>query len=498
MISDGKNSNYTLLGKGNFGYTEKMESIKNGQYYAIKKLNKQKIEEKKLDKIHFKRETKLQEKLSHENLVKFYGYFEDRENIQKYKEIYHDDPEIQKELEDKNIYCLILEYCPNGTLKSYVEKHIIMNKESKAPINQGFVIKVFREILNALIYLKRKNILHRDIKPDNILFDENYNVKISDFGVSALYKNKKDEKDKDDDDDNGEDNSDEEDKDIDTDLYMNNSMIGPRDFAAPEILNKKQYDFSVDVYSLGMTMFYMMSLDIPSYTKFIKTQDGKFPIRKRKFRAINNYYSFELRKLIKKMLSNNPKKRPSVEDIYDDLLQIEFPLKNIGDTIFDFEEHNGKMRYKKNYLYYYIKKFDRTETQDNAILQKFIHKANTLFKEIRHQNIVKYYGLLEEKLPSNNSLNEERNYYLIYEYLENGSLSKLLKTKKDSELLFIPEELVIKIFKQVLSGLKYLHHENIAHGNIQPSKIFFDKNYNIKIGGLDILGLYEDEFCEKK
>jgi len=213
---------------------------------------------------------------------------------------------------------------------------------------------------------------------------------------------------------------------------------------------------------------------------------------------MSNYYSYELRKLVKKMLSNDPKKRPTVEDIYDDLLQIEFPLKNIGDTIFDFEEFDGKMRYKKNYMYYFIKKFDRKLAKDNSLLQKFIHKANTLFKDIKHKNIVKYYGLLEEKVSNNTEFNNETNYYLIYEYLDNGSLDKLLKNKNDSEMLFIPEDLVIKIFKQILSGLKYLHYENIAHGNIQPSKLYFDKNYNIKIGGFDISGLYEDEICKKE
>ena len=147
-------------------------------------------------------------------------------------------------------------------------------------------------------------------------------------------------------------------------------------------------------------------------------------------------------------------------------------------------------------MYYYIKKFDTKDAKDNAILQKFLHKANILFKDLKHKNIIKYYGLIEQNIQNNNNQNET-NYYLIYEYVDNDSLSKLLKNKNDSNILLIPEYFIIKIMKQVLSGLKYLHHQNLAHVNIQPSILYFDKNYNIKIGGLDLLGLYEDDIFKK-
>ena len=85
--------------------------------------------------------------------------------------------------------------------------------------------------------------------------------KISDFGVSALYKDKDDKNEKDYDNDEYESDEDDENK-IDKDLYMNNSLIGPRELAAPEVLNRKKYDYSAEIYSLGMTTFYMMNSDI--------------------------------------------------------------------------------------------------------------------------------------------------------------------------------------------------------------------------------------------
>ena len=77
-----KNLKYTVLGRGNFGYAEKMKSKKNNLYYAIKKLDKEKVNNK-----NFHRETEIMISLNHENIVKFYGYFEDKENINKLKHL---------------------------------------------------------------------------------------------------------------------------------------------------------------------------------------------------------------------------------------------------------------------------------------------------------------------------------------------------------------------------------------------------------------------------
>ena len=65
-------SPYTLLGKGNFGYAEKMQSKLNKKYYAIKKLNKNSLNFNKKD---FIRETQIMIKLNHENIIKIIWIF---------------------------------------------------------------------------------------------------------------------------------------------------------------------------------------------------------------------------------------------------------------------------------------------------------------------------------------------------------------------------------------------------------------------------------------
>lgn len=136
------------LGSGGFGKVELAEEKISGRKVAIKSLNKDLLSETNL----ILREIKIISKLSHPNVVNYYAAYE-----------------------KGNELLFVMEYCPGGSLFDKLQKGII-------PLN--YAINIVLNIAKGLNFIHQKGIVHHDIKPSNLLFTENGEVKIADFGVS--------------------------------------------------------------------------------------------------------------------------------------------------------------------------------------------------------------------------------------------------------------------------------------------------------------------------
>ena len=365
-VPDGnRHLEFTILGKGNFGYVEKMKSKKNNSYYAIKKLDKNRI-----DITDFHRETEILFTLKHDNIVKFYGYFEDKENITKYKKIYHDNQNINEEKTDKTIYCLVLEYVLKGSLNDYLIK--LKDKLKTTPISQSFIIKIFGQLLDVLVYLYDRSVMHRDIKPDNILLDENSNVKVTDFGLSALYKDKNPEN-------VGKANY----------LFGECTQCGRYDFICPEIEKGQQYDYGSDIFSLGLTMLWLISTEKP--IKMIQNKNSEKPERKIYYNFINPYYNKYLKDLIINMTNESPLMRPGADQAYNQLVQIEkmiYGENKILKRISTYQKSNNLQTTpnSKNENHYPYKKYN----SDKKIISNLngpISPANSIISNFKSDEI---------------------------------------------------------------------------------------------------------------
>lgn len=131
--------------------------LKDGREVAIKRL----YERSRRREEQFMNEVQILSKLRHQNLVSLYGCTSPN----------------SKEL------VLVYEYLKNGT----VADHLYGERAKSGSLSWSVRMKIATETATALSYLHAADIIHRDVKTNNILLDTNFNVKVSDFGLSRLF-----------------------------------------------------------------------------------------------------------------------------------------------------------------------------------------------------------------------------------------------------------------------------------------------------------------------
>ena len=251
------------LGKGNFGKVYLVTSKITNKVYAMKEI---KFDRYKSDsqRASVQKEIKLLENMNHPHVITYFSSF----------------------IENNNFY-IILEYLNGGS----VEDKIKMAKEKKALIDEKRVWDVLVQVLSGLVYLhENKKIIHRDIKPDNILMDKESNLKISDFGISAINK-----------------------EDVDDMLKFHGTLVGPLQFLAPEMINGGNYEFKSDIYMLGLTIFKLMSGQLPEHKRF---QNNNISVSLNINAYLPDYYSKDLKNFVEELLNYEVKERPSAKEAF--------------------------------------------------------------------------------------------------------------------------------------------------------------------------------------
>jgi serine/threonine protein kinase len=195
------------LGKGAFGIVCLAEDRKIGRLVAIKQLVNYRRRDSEIYE-RFMQEARIGAQLDHPNLV----------NVLSLEE-------------DENSACIIMEYLGGGSLASYIKK------EKKVDIHTA--VSIITGVLTGLDAAHHVMVIHRDIKPQNILFGPHGEPKISDFGVAHLpvaFGGIR------------EDQVERQSRVIGTPLYM-----------APEQISNKPYDHRVDLYAIGAVLYEMLT-----------------------------------------------------------------------------------------------------------------------------------------------------------------------------------------------------------------------------------------------
>jgi serine/threonine-protein kinase len=202
-----------LLGRGGLGYVYLVHGP-DGERYALKALRTDVAGAPPDYKQRFAQEANLMMTMRHRNLVRVYDAGEDAE---------------------MGICYIMMEYMPGGTLKDHIVKNGAMSVAG--------AISIATQIAEALAMAHFHGVIHRDVKPDNILFAADGTPKLSDLGVAKLIRG------------GGEGTE-----------TMQGVIIGTPAYMAPEqILDSSHIDERADIYSLGVALYEMLTGKRPNH-----------------------------------------------------------------------------------------------------------------------------------------------------------------------------------------------------------------------------------------
>ena len=328
------------IGSGSFGTVYEAKNVIFNNTVAMKVITKN----DNMDNEYIKNELNILKKLSHPNIVRIYEFYESENN-----------------------YYLINEFCNGGELYNYI---------NKTNLNEQQLSIIFYQVFSGLCYLHENDILHRDMKPENILIskkeidlitnEEYFWIQIIDFDCAKIFEQN----------------------------IKDNIIVGSIYYLAPEVLNK-EYDEKCDTWSVGVIL-YMFLVGKPPFDGHDNNEIVN-SIKTKEYDENNEKLaqsSPEVRDLIKGLLNKNTEERLSAKQA------LNHPW---------FKKFNGR------------KLFENFKEKD---IQQFI---DNLFNYTFHSKIQQLViAFLVHNLPTSDS---SRNILKLYRYFNVAGDCKLTKNE---------------------------------------------------------------------
>lgn len=254
-----KKKGYVVLKRiagGAFGDVYKARNVKRDELNAVKVMNLDRVAKAGLQQEYLDREIKALASIQHPNVLKVNDIFRAKGRLY-----------------------IFMEFAPNGTLTNKIEQspsHYLSERRAK---------HWFKQCVEALFCMHvQHHMAHRDIKPDNVLFDADDNAKLSDFGFAREWKH-------------GESD-------------LSRTYLGTLPYYAPQVLAKKPYNpFLYDTWSMGVMLFLMLNGRLPFK---ISKEDREGSLRQMKQKA------YRINKVAWAELSDEVKDLIDIMFIYDE------------------------------------------------------------------------------------------------------------------------------------------------------------------------------------
>ncbi|KAI9362641.1 kinase-like domain-containing protein [Pilaira anomala] len=266
------------IGQGSFATVYKAQHKFTNQIVAVKSVRRSKLTKKLLENLES--EISILTAIRHDHIVGL----------------------IECQKTESNIF-LVMEFCSLGDLSHYI-KDIRANNSTKGPaggLPERVVRHFLKQLANALEFLRSKNLVHRDIKPQNLLLvkpkDSSHNdlpiLKVADFGFARFLPN----------------------------ASLADTLCGSPLYMGPEILSYKKYDAKADLWSVGSVLYEMVTGRPPfraqNHIELLKKiQENKDRIMFPDEQNLEIMIGSDLKDIIRKLLKKNPIERISFEDFF--------------------------------------------------------------------------------------------------------------------------------------------------------------------------------------
>ncbi|KAF1870357.1 hypothetical protein Lal_00003563 [Lupinus albus] len=246
------------LGEGNFAKVKFAKHVETGDNVAIKILDKEKVLKHKMIG-QIKREISTMKLIRHPNVIRMHEVMASKTKIY-----------------------IVLEFVTGGELFDKIARNGRL-KEDEAR-------KYFQQLICAVDYCHSRGVFHRDLKPENLLLDASGLLKVSDFGLSALPQQVRED-------------------------GLLHTTCGTPNYVAPEVIHNKGYDGAIaDLWSCGVILFVLMA----GYLPF--EENNLMALYKKIFKAEFScppWFSSNAKKLIKRILDPNPATRITIAEVIE-------------------------------------------------------------------------------------------------------------------------------------------------------------------------------------